>query len=346
MSAPTGYASVHRYDGAVIERGEREQVIPIAVQPRDLAIVLDVWRYRFLTTDQLLELWWPGASAQAGRRRLVKLFRAGYLERFRPVSRRGSYPWTYHLGADGHRMLVQSRAIDRSNRFKPRAIYDYGHVLHDLQLNNWMLAWRRLLGHTLLDWHGETEIHPPTDLRRDRNDSRLFVADGSGRIVSDLRDERPRLLRPDAIVEVEDPDSYVPLTYYIEFDRTRRVDKNYDKFRRYDCFLNYWWHATDVGLLDAPYVIFICQDRDHALLFLNAADRDLTGTIDRYRAGELECTGRQRIMFCLEHSMYEHSPHAFQVPDQPRDRDAGDERRRPVRTWLPGDRHMTRSSAA
>ena len=83
---------MHRYDGAVIERDRRERVIPIAVQPRDLAIVRDVWRYRFLTTDQLLELRWPGASAQAGRRRLVKLFRAGYLERFRPVSRRGSYP--------------------------------------------------------------------------------------------------------------------------------------------------------------------------------------------------------------------------------------------------------------
>ena len=42
MSGATGYASVHRYDGAVIERDEREQVIPIAVQPRDLAIVRDV----------------------------------------------------------------------------------------------------------------------------------------------------------------------------------------------------------------------------------------------------------------------------------------------------------------
>ncbi|MDQ3879776.1 MAG: hypothetical protein M3295_01635, partial [Chloroflexota bacterium] len=239
--------------------------------------------------------------------------------------------------AEGHRMLVQSDTIDRSSRFKPRAIYDYGHVLHDLQLNNWILAGRRLLGHTLLDWHGETEIHPPAGLLRDPRDERLFVAGGSDRIVSGLRDERPRLLRPDAVIEVENPGSYIPLTYYIEFDRTRRVDKNYAKFRRYDCFLNYWWPATDVGLLDAPYVIFICQDRDHALLFLNAADRDLTGNIDRHWRDELDCVGRQRIMFCLEH-MYEHSPHAFQVPDQPRNRDAGDDRRRPVRTLLPGDR--------
>jgi hypothetical protein len=92
MTARTAYAAVHRYDGAVIERGQRERIVHCAVQPRDLAIVRDVWRYHFLTTDQLLELWWPGASAQAGRRRLVKLFRAGYLDRFRPISRRGSYP--------------------------------------------------------------------------------------------------------------------------------------------------------------------------------------------------------------------------------------------------------------
>jgi hypothetical protein len=119
MSGATGYASAHRYDGAVIERGERDKVIPIAVQPRELAIVLDVWRYRF-PDDR------PAARALVARRVRAggptatgEALRAGYLERFRPVSRRGSYPWTYHLGADGHRMLVQSRAIDRANRFKP-----------------------------------------------------------------------------------------------------------------------------------------------------------------------------------------------------------------------------------
>ncbi len=106
------------------------------------------------------------------------------------------------------------------------------------------------------------------------------------------------------------------------------------------------WHESDVGLLDAPYVVFICQDRDHALAFLNAADRDLTGNIDRRWRDELDCVGRQRIMFCLEHSMYEHSPHAFHVPEHPRDRDAGEERRRPIRTSLPGERHTTRSTAA
>jgi hypothetical protein len=55
---------------------------------------------------------------------------------------------------------------------------------------------------------------------------------------------------------------------FLEFDRTRRVDTHYDEFRRYDCFVNYWWHHTDfAGLDDAPWVILICQDRDHAIQF-------------------------------------------------------------------------------
>jgi hypothetical protein len=42
-----GYAAVHRYEGAVIEHGRRGELVPCAVQPRDLVIVRDVWRYRF-----------------------------------------------------------------------------------------------------------------------------------------------------------------------------------------------------------------------------------------------------------------------------------------------------------
>jgi hypothetical protein len=102
---------------------------------------------------------------------------------------------------------VRSGAIPRTDRLKARAIYDYGHVLHDLQLSDWVLAWRRLLGETLIQWHGETEIHPPIDLRRDPRDPFLRVDFDSDQYVENLRDERPRLLRPDAIVEVEDSDA-------------------------------------------------------------------------------------------------------------------------------------------
>ena len=52
MSGATGYASVHRYDGAVIQRGRRDLLVPCTVQPRDVGIVADVRRYKFLTAPQ------------------------------------------------------------------------------------------------------------------------------------------------------------------------------------------------------------------------------------------------------------------------------------------------------
>jgi hypothetical protein len=145
---PSSYLEVHRYDGAAIERGARGAIIPCAVQPRDVAIVHDVARYKFISAPQLRELWWPRASIQAADRRLLKLFRAGYIDRFRPVSRpgTGSYPWTYCLGEAGHQLLQHADLIPLNRRHRPRLIFDFGHVLHELQLNAWVLAYRRALG--------------------------------------------------------------------------------------------------------------------------------------------------------------------------------------------------------
>jgi len=67
-----------------VQRQSCDEPEPVALRQRDLAIVRDVWRYHFLTTEQLREIWWPGKTPQAARRRLVKLFRGGSLERFRP----------------------------------------------------------------------------------------------------------------------------------------------------------------------------------------------------------------------------------------------------------------------
>ena len=146
------YEAIHRYDNAVVEHGKRgDSVVPCAVQPRDLAIVHAVWRYKFLTTPQLLELWWPGRAEWAGQRRLLKLFHAGYLDRFRPVARRGSFPWTYRIDRDGLRLLQAASVVGRRERYEHQAIYDYNYVLHDVQLNAWVIAWRRALGAALLD---------------------------------------------------------------------------------------------------------------------------------------------------------------------------------------------------
>src|SRR4051812_32331791 len=194
---PSSYIAAHRYDGAAIQNDRVARTIPCALQPRDVALIRYVWRYKFLTAPHLLELWWPGCSARAGQRRLRKLVEAGHLERFRPIARDGTFPWVYHLGQEGHRLLQQQRSIPARQRFAMRRVYDYGHVLHELQLNAWVLAYRRLLGPALLSWDGETDLEPP---KKGRNGQPRLGGDWSAK---GLREPEPRLIRPDAVLEVQ-----------------------------------------------------------------------------------------------------------------------------------------------
>ncbi|HEX8745176.1 MAG TPA: replication-relaxation family protein [Thermoleophilaceae bacterium] len=313
MTVAASYVEAHRYDGAAIEHSERERIVACAVQPRDMAIVRDVWRHKFLTAPQLRELWWPGRSVQAADRRLLALFRAALLERFRPIARRGSFPWTYHLGREGHRLLQRSGIVATGARFAPRAVYDYGHVLHELQLNAWVLAYRRAVGDALVSWEGETHIEPPRAARR----AQLRLEDDWS--VEGLRDARARPLRPDAVLEIA-RDAREVQTFLIEYDRTRRVDKNFEKFRRYDAYLTWWWrHTVSIDHGGPPFVLFVCQDEGQRERFLATADEELTGhrwhpsaPPDRH-----EHAGRRRILFAVEQDAHAGVLEAWRLPPFP-----------------------------
>ena len=305
----SGLADVRRYDGAVVARGHRDELVPLAVQPRDLQVIDAVRRHKFLTAPQLLELWWPGGTPQVGRRRLLRLFEAGYLDRFRPLATRGSFPWTYQLGREGHRLLHAAGLVERGKRFEVREVYDYRYVLHELHLNAWVLAWRRLLGDRLLAWEGETQIDPPGGVRK----APLRIR-GEDTLLG-LRDGRAKPLRPDDVVEVVAADGAVrPLL--IEYDRTRRVDKNFEKFRRYDSFLCWWRVETRFDGEFCPYVLFVCQDEEHLGLFLDAADHELTGHLSRGSARE-RYVGRRRTLFADEAAMHRGEAVAYRVPAEP-----------------------------
>jgi hypothetical protein len=311
---PPSYTAVHRYDGAIIQRQRCDHPQPCSLRQRDLAIVRDVWRYHFLTTNQVRELWWRGKSIQAARRRLVKLFRAGYVERFRPYSPRGSYEWTYFLSAGGHRLLRELGVVDPSARFKPRDVFDYGRAVHDIQLNAWVLAYRRLLGPQLLDWQGEQHIIPPRPARQPQ----LRLDDDWS--IEGLRDPLARPVVPDASLEIAEDVRAEPRLFLLEFDRTSRTDKNYDKFRRYDAYLAWWWRHTELGSRgDAPYVLFICQDDAQRDDFLARANRELTGhrwhpsrTADRH-----EYIGRRHILICDERDAHLGNCTARRLPPYP-----------------------------
>jgi hypothetical protein len=249
---------------------------------------------------------------------LLKLFRAGHLNRFRPYARRGtgSYPWTYQLGDEGHRLLQHAGEIPGCQRYRHRPIVDYSRVLHDIQLNAWVLAYRRGLGDDLLAWDGETTIDPPRGLRREHE---RFDDDWS---PEGLHHDRPRAICPDAVLEIAgDAPGASSRLIFIEYDRTRRLDKNYDKFHRYDAFLIWWWHHTLLGNRETPpFVLFVCQDDEQRDLFLDAADRQLVG--HRWHPDVspegYEYVGRKRILFASELDAHAGRLDAWRLPAFPR----------------------------
>lgn len=104
--------------------------------------------------------------------------------------------WTYQLDEEGHRLLQHAGDMSGRHRYKRRTIVGYSRVVHDIQLNAWVLAYRRTLGAGLLGWDGETTFDPPTGLHRDRE---RFDDDWS---PESLRDDRPRSVCPDAVLEI------------------------------------------------------------------------------------------------------------------------------------------------
>ncbi len=317
LEVPASYREAHRYDGAAVEHGRRATVEPYLLQPRDVAIVRDVHRYKFLTAPQLRELHWGKASVQAADRRLLKLFRAGFLERFRPYARRGlgSFPWTYHVGEPGHRLLRDAGLIAETQRFRRRMIFDYGHVLHEVQLNAWVLAYRRALGAAFVSWQGEMTFDPPA------RSSSLALDDSDDWSIEGMPDGGFRSVRPDAVVEIcGDSTADENRLLLVEYDRTRRLDKNFDKFVRYDMFLNAWWKRSSLAhRATPPFVLFVCQDDEQRGLFVEAADRDLG--CHRWHPDvhddQHEYVGRQRMLFAAEREAHEGRVLAQRVPAFP-----------------------------
>jgi hypothetical protein len=193
---------------------------------------------------------------------------------------------------------------------------DYSYVIHDLQLNAWILAYRQLLNGSLIDWRGETPIYPPPRAQRNQ------LALANDWTSHGLQEPGARPVFPDAVLEIERHDGRLPRTFLLEHDRTHRVDKNFDKFRRYDAFLTTWFPSSKFappGSDDPPYVLFICQDPDQRELFLDAADHEVTGYRwqPNMRPDEHQYVGRRRILFATELDMHAGEIEALRLPPYP-----------------------------
>jgi hypothetical protein len=159
------------------------------------------------------------------------------------------------------------------------------------------------------------------------------LGDGEHDVIG-IDDDAMRPIQPDARLDIVGVNGEVSL--FVEYDRTRRVDKNYEKFRRYEAFLAGWWPTVTPLGSRRPAVVFICQDDDHRRRFADAADWQLTAYQQRW--ADLhpahEYVARDRVLFAIEEHIRAGRPEAVRLSHPPPSSPNRDGRLRGV--WLPG----------
>ncbi|RKS04936.1 protein involved in plasmid replication-relaxation [Nocardiopsis sp. Huas11] len=133
------------------------------IMPRDLQVLGGVHDHKVMRTEHLHHLYFPGAGERSVRLRLRKLHGYGLLDRFRPLSLRGSNPYHWVLGSAGARLLAQKRGAEAvSYRFERAAgVADSPRLGHILGLVDCLVAFtlaaRTTPGAELVQWLNEAE---------------------------------------------------------------------------------------------------------------------------------------------------------------------------------------------
>lgn len=304
-------------------------------QQRDLEILRALYRYRYLTTRQIAETWWPGCHLTRAQVRLRRMHEAGWIDRIRPRLERGSHEWIYLLAREGFRLgqayvRGETSYIPADAKWCPRDAVDLDYVWHDLEVNDWMLAYTRLLGERLDDWLGPAEARIEIESAYDpsrRRHARLTADHVSphATFAHELRlgDELWPVF-PDASAVLADTDADPPCELLIEYDRTGRPTKNVEKFRRYDTLLTVGWRAVErlralspePGWTAPAVVVFVCQP-GNLESFMEVADAEVTGELGSYLASQHVRPGREGIVFCDAADIESGNPRAWRLPEEP-----------------------------
>jgi hypothetical protein len=331
--APLSYAVVHRTDvrGLIWDPQVRDASLAERLEPqaRDLEVVRALWRYEVLLLSQLWQEWWPDSDVRAARKRLKRLAQAGWIRRFQLRRARGHEPG-YVLARHGFVAGQRHRGphgsyIRREARWQEPSFADYRALEHPLQMNAWVLAYRKIVGEHAADWRGEEEgrLELPTKLSEGR---RVAIRPEDIRLeryqrVRDLRLKEFGKVWPDATVTMDMPHRGRTFDLMIELDRTKRPTKNFDKFRRYDALITGWWRHVDRyrELGEPPAAVFVCVDESHAFSFMRAADQEVSGRLARPGTPESSWPrpGRERMLFVAERDVHEGNLGAWKLPPAP-----------------------------
>ena len=260
--------------------------------------------YKFLTRAAARVSTGLARTEQVGRRRLTKLFHAGHLDRFR----RSRAPAARSRGPTSSARKVTA-CFARSASSSARARFEPPDGLR-LPLRPPRGPPQRVgarvapacSGPRSLAWDGETEYRSADRSAPTPRCASMTTAASKGCATRGRGSSGPtRCSRSRAAP------SKAPARSSSSTTAPRRVDKNFEKFLRYDGLLCWWWRHTWLAARPrSPFVIFVCQDDGQRDTFLEVADRELTGHLwhPSDGAGGHEYVGRDHILFATEVDMH------------------------------------------
>jgi hypothetical protein len=330
---PGTYTAVHR--GKVTGIGwdpliEARRSDAFEFRPRDGEILRALWRYELLLVSQIWQEWWSDHAVRAAQTRLKLLRELGWVRRFRLRVSSGSHEAGYALTKAGFQAAQRHHGPDgpyigEEVEWKERQPVDHRTVQHLLQMNAWALVYRRLAGDIAIDWQGEHEgrLELPTKIV-ERRRAPITLDDVRLDHYQRVRDLKARALGqvwPDATVTLALPESERRFDLLIELDRTDRPNRNFQKFVRYDALITAWWRklARYQEMGEPPVAVFVCSDEAHALSFMRAADRQVTGRLASPGTPEASWPypGRERMLFVAERDVHEGNLRAWKLPAEP-----------------------------
>jgi hypothetical protein len=318
---------------------------------KQVAVVLLLDRFDFLTTAQIARALWPAdATERTVQKVLARMESAGLLQRTQtflhnqnPQSSPALWSLTragFKLGQQPPSALITSvEPIPEGRRYRASRATKAARVPHDLHVVNWMQAFTALIPAWATTYWRTPRYHtgrfrPPHvgsgRLRRPLRAADIFL--GAGYSFAGIPTEDWEEIVPDVCVEVHvvsDPAPRPGRRYdlrfdlLLELDLTERAAYNDDKLRKYDAFLTGWAleHQRIRRLGTRPIVVLTSPNAKRLLTLMRHADKVMRGRIGLLGTPEHEWyyPGRDHVLFAVESDVHHGSLRALKLPALPAD---------------------------
>jgi protein involved in plasmid replication-relaxation len=320
------------------------------------SILEALYELRVVSGAQIQRDFLMAMSERQARRELNLLFRHHLVKRFELGVRggRGRGKRAYVLDVDGYEALRTASDHYASGTWRVPELRSPQHVVHDLQRNEWLFAFRSLAPKQLAGWRGPRTGKIEVPLVREPREAprRLSPLDLGENAPIDLGTDEFANIIPDLTLELalsKPSGEAVRTDLLVEIEFGNNDETVRRKALEYDGFLTGWWrrHKRYEALGRPPIVFFVVPNVERAKRFIELLDETLlaylvgpaeTQTKEQRDRGVTPTPrhlylGRRNIFVAVARDVHQRTLRSWRVPAEPVDartataRSAGDRRR-------------------